>query len=47
MSSSTYTSLGRGLASWLRRAYAAGLDEQAVNALFASVHHQTRNEDVA
>ena len=47
MSASTYTSLGRGLASWLRRAYAAGLDEQAVNALFASVHQQTRNEDVA
>jgi GntR family transcriptional regulator len=39
MSASTYTSL--------RRAYAAGLDEQAVNALFTSVHQQTRNEDVA
>ena len=37
----------RGLATWLRRAYAAGLDEQAVNALFTSVHQQTRNEDVA
>ena len=47
MSASTYTSLRRGLATWLRRAYAAGLDEQAVNALFASVHQQTRNEDVA
>jgi GntR family transcriptional regulator len=44
---STYTSLRRGLATWLRRAYAAGLDEQAVNALFTSVHQQTRNEDVA
>ena len=30
-----------------RRAYAAGLDEQAVNALFTSVHQQTRNEEVA
>jgi len=47
MSASTYTSLRRGLATWLRRAYAAGLDEQAVNALFTSVHQQTRNEDVA
>ena len=44
---STYTSLGRGLAAWLRRAYAAGLDEQAVDALFAAVRQQTRNEDVA
>jgi GntR family transcriptional regulator len=44
---STYTSLRRGLAAWLRRAYAAGLDEQAVNALLASVHQQTRNEGVA
>ncbi|MGC5386146.1 GntR family transcriptional regulator [Micromonospora chalcea] len=47
MSPSTYTSLRRGLATWLRRAYEAGLDEQAVDALFTSVHQQTRNEDVA
>lgn len=47
MSASTYTSLRRGLTTWLRRAYEAGLDEQAVNALFASVHQQTRNEEVA
>jgi DNA-binding transcriptional regulator YhcF (GntR family) len=47
MSASTYTSLRRGLTTWLRRAYAAGLDEQAVDALFTSVHQQTRNEDVA
>ena len=39
MPPSTYTSL--------RRAYAAGLDEQAVDALITSVHRQTRNEDVA
>ncbi|QLQ38423.1 GntR family transcriptional regulator [Micromonospora robiginosa] len=47
MSASTYSSLHRGLATWLRRAYAAGLDERAVDALFASVRQQTRNEDVA
>src|SRR5258705_9829114 len=38
MSAATYSSLRRGLAGWLRRAYAAGLDEQAVNALFSTVH---------
>jgi GntR family transcriptional regulator len=43
----TYTTLRRGLETWLRRAYAAGLDEQAVNALFAVVHHQTKAETVA
>ncbi|MDW3849952.1 GntR family transcriptional regulator [Micromonospora sp. BRA006-A] len=47
MSASTYTSLRRGLETWLRRAYSAGLDEQAVDALFTSVRRQTRNEDVA
>jgi GntR family transcriptional regulator len=47
MSAATYTSLRRGLETWLRRAYAAGLDEQAVNALFSTVHRQTRNEVVA
>jgi GntR family transcriptional regulator len=44
---STYTALRRGLEVWLRRAYDAGLDEPAVNALFTSVHHRTRNEGVA
>ncbi len=47
MPASTYTSLRRGLETWLRRAYAAGLDEQAVDALFTSVHRETGNEDVA
>jgi GntR family transcriptional regulator len=47
MPAATYTSLRRGLETWLRRAYAAGLDEEAVNALFSTVHHQTRNEIVA
>jgi GntR family transcriptional regulator len=47
MSAATYTSLRRGLETWLRRAYAAGLDEQAVNALFSTVHQQTRNQAAA
>jgi GntR family transcriptional regulator len=47
VSPATYTSLRRGLESWLRRAYAAGLDEQAVNALFSTVHLQTKGEEVA
>src|SRR3712207_995792 len=36
MPASTCTSLRRALATWLRRACAAGLVEQAVNALFTS-----------
>ncbi|GIH05275.1 GntR family transcriptional regulator [Rhizocola hellebori] len=47
MSPATYSALRRGLESWLRRAYTAGLDEHAVNALFATVHHQTRIEEAA
>jgi GntR family transcriptional regulator len=47
LSAATYTSLRRGLQTWLRRAYAAGLDEQAVNALFSTVHHQTKAEAAA
>jgi GntR family transcriptional regulator len=43
----TYASLRRGLENWLRRAYAAGLDEPSVAALFATVHHETQNEAVA
>jgi GntR family transcriptional regulator len=43
----TYAALRRGLETWLRRAYEAGLDEQAVTALFSTVHHRTRNEGVA
>ena len=42
MSPATYTSLRRGLETWLRRAYAAGLDEQAVVALMSTVHVQLR-----
>ena len=40
----TYSSLRRGLQTWLRRAYAAGLDEQSVNALIVAVHHETKLE---
>jgi GntR family transcriptional regulator len=47
VSPATYTSLRRGLQGWLRRAYGAGLDEQAVAALFATAQHQVRAEDVA
>lgn len=46
ISAATYTSLRRGLETWLRQAYAAGLDEQAVDALFTTVHH-TKIEDAA
>src|SRR5215468_11219978 len=47
VSPATYTSLRRGLHTWLVRAYAAGLDEQAINALFSTVHHEARVEGVA
>jgi GntR family transcriptional regulator len=40
----TYNSLRRGLQTWLHRAYAAGLDEQSVNALIVAVHHETKTE---
>jgi GntR family transcriptional regulator len=42
LSPALYTSLRRGLETWLRRAYAAGLDEQAVDALISTVHVQLR-----
>ena len=47
VSPAVYTSLRRGLQGWLRRAYAAGLDEQAVHALFATVHDEAKVEGVA
>jgi GntR family transcriptional regulator len=47
MSPATYTSLRRALETWLRRAYAAGLDEQAVAALISTVYHQSKKEDAA
>jgi GntR family transcriptional regulator len=47
ISAATYTSLRRGLEAWLRRAHAAGLDEQAVDALITTVVTHTKNENVA
>jgi GntR family transcriptional regulator len=44
ISPATYTSLRRGLQAWLRRAYAAGLDEESVNALVSAVHHEMKAE---
>lgn len=47
MSPGTYSSLRRGLESWLRRAYAAGLDRRGVDALISTVHDETGAEGVA
>lgn len=47
ISAATYTSLQRGLEAWLKRAHAAGLDEQAVNALFTAVVNRAKNENIA
>jgi GntR family transcriptional regulator len=40
----TYAALRRSLERWLRSAYAAGLDEEAVSALFSTAHHELRGE---
>jgi GntR family transcriptional regulator len=47
VSPAVYTSLRRGLEGWLHRAYAAGLEEDAVNALFSTVHHEAKVRGVA
>ena len=47
VSPGTYTALRRGLEGWLARAYAAGLDEQAVTALFTTTHRDLKAEGVA
>jgi GntR family transcriptional regulator len=47
ISPATYTSLQRGLETWLDRARAAGLDEQAINALFTSALNRAKNENIA
>ncbi|GAA3621505.1 GntR family transcriptional regulator [Lentzea atacamensis] len=47
ISPATYTSLQRGLEAWLGRARAAGLDEQAINALFTASLNQAKNENIA
>lgn len=47
VSPATYTSLRGGLEKWLRSAYQAGLDEEAVTALFSIAHRELAGEDVA
>jgi GntR family transcriptional regulator len=47
ISPATYTSLQRGLETWLDRARAAGLDEQAINALFTAALNRAKNENIA
>lgn len=42
-----YAALRRSLERWLRSAYGAGLDEEAVNALFSIAHQELRAEGVA
>jgi GntR family transcriptional regulator len=44
---SSYAALRRSLERWLRSAYDAGLDEEAIEALFATAHHDLRAEGVA
>jgi GntR family transcriptional regulator len=41
---SAHSALRQGLRVWLRRAYAAGLDDRAIAALFASAHHEAKAE---
>lgn len=43
----TYASLRRGLEKWLRTAYEAGLDEEAIVALFSTANHEVMQEGVA
>jgi GntR family transcriptional regulator len=40
----TYAALRRGLERWLRSAHTAGLDEEAINALFATARHAISEE---
>jgi GntR family transcriptional regulator len=44
VSPAAYSSLRHGLRAWLLTAYASGLDDQAISALFTSVHHQIKAE---
>jgi GntR family transcriptional regulator len=44
---SSYSGLRRSLERWLRSAYDAGLDEEAIEALFATAHRDLRAEGVA
>lgn len=47
MAPATYTTVRRGLDKWLRGAYAAGLDEEAIVALFATANREVSEEGVA
>jgi GntR family transcriptional regulator len=47
VSPAIYSSLRRGLDGWLSRAYAAGLDAAAIDALFATAHRDRKIEGVA
>jgi GntR family transcriptional regulator len=47
VSASAYTSLRRELERWLRRAYGAGLDAQAVTALVSTTQRELGAEEAA
>lgn len=47
ISPASYTSLRRGLERWLREARAAGLDDEAVTALFSIAHRELAEEGAA
>jgi GntR family transcriptional regulator len=42
-----YARLRRSLEQWIRDAHAAGMDEETVTAMFATVRNELRAEDVA
>jgi len=42
-----YASLRRSLEQWVREAYAAGLDDEMITAMFATIRHDLRAEGVA
>jgi GntR family transcriptional regulator len=47
ISPAKYSTLRRGLDRWLRSAYDVGLNEETINALFTTAHHELRTEGVA
>jgi GntR family transcriptional regulator len=47
VSPATYSRLRRGLEKWLQEAYAAGLDEEAIQALFSIAHRELARGEVA
>lgn len=47
VSPATYTTLRRGMEKWLRGAYAAGLDEESIMALFSIAHRELTQEGAA